>query len=548
MLSITFLVLLAAFAHASPTIKFGNTTLTGSTINNVEFYGAIPYAEPPIGNLRYRPPVPRNRLSQATFDASKYGLGCLQPPLTNPSSEDCLTINIFKPAGVAKNQMLPVMAWIYGGGYLVGSSSTYNASNIVAQSISRGTPIVYVSFNYRLGPLGFPVGAEAQKRGALNLGLKDQLVALKWMQDNIAFFNGDKSKVTVFGESGGSMSISIFYLNSHLKGLARAAIFESGGAAIIGLFNADHRQADWDNYVRFVPECAHLAGTPDTFKCMQGVANSTTLAIASLRALGQANVIYPWTPTIDGPGGLLPDLPSVFIKRGQFAHLPFIAGNTLDEGTFFTPPDMNSTEKMKTWMMSNYTSTPAQSRKLEIAVDKMLKLYEDNPALGSPYNTGNETFGLGREYKGYASIAGDLMFDSQRRAWLQAASKVGVKSYGYLFSDPSPPRAPPAYVSFPIAVENFGVTHTAELLYVYGAQPASAAKLATAMIDYWVSFANSLDPNDNHGSKRPTWTPYTSGRDEKILQLNGEMTVMIPDNYRKEQIDFINSNRAVWNH
>jgi acetylcholinesterase len=142
-------------------------------------------------------------------------------------SEDCLTINVLRPAGVDNNTALPVMAWIYGGGFAGGLSSTYNGSAIVAKAALRGTPVIYVNFNYRTGPLGFPQGAEATKEGSLNLGLKDQLAALEWIQANIGAFGGDKSKVTVFGQSAGAASIAIHMLRPSFKKLARAAVIQS---------------------------------------------------------------------------------------------------------------------------------------------------------------------------------------------------------------------------------------------------------------------------------------------------------------------------------
>ncbi|KAF7350387.1 Carboxylic ester hydrolase [Mycena venus] len=166
---------------------------------------------------------------------------------------------------------------------------------------------------------------------------------------------------------------------------------------------------------------------------------------------------------------------------------------------------------------------------------------------------------------------GDLWFHSQRRAWMQAANKFGVKTFGYLFTDPgAPPLAPPLLdpqrtmlsvvrilqsYSFKYCESHrvnrpFTVTHTADLIYVYGlngrfGRPASAIALGTQMIDYWVSFATSLDPNDGRGSARPVWSQYTSSN-KTILELTSANMSMIPDDYRAQQIDFINYNAAIF--
>ncbi|KAJ7463188.1 extracellular triacylglycerol lipase precursor [Mycena latifolia] len=538
---------LAALAHAAPTVTLGNTTLRGA---------GIPYAEPPVGSLRFKAPVLKHALNSPTFNASTYGPPCLQQPDVNPgalssSSEDCLTLNVYKPAGLADTDSLPVMAWIPGGGLVAGGSQTYDASALVAQSISRGTPVVYVSLNYRLGPLGFPPGREASRNKALNLGFRDQLMALHWIQNNIGAFNGDKSKVTVFGESAGAGSIGILFLNSNLEELARAAVIQSGSASLLPVFDPSRRQADWDNFVRDAG-CAESLPTGSSIACLQGVDASVLLQAISTSS-AKSDEDYPWGPVLDGPSGLIPDIPSVMWEKGKFARIPFMTGSNLDEGTFFTTPLMNSTAMARVYLISNYTTPAVPFQKLEATVEKILELYPDVPALGSPFNTGNETFGLSSQYKRYSALLGDIMIQSPRRAWIQAASQFGVNTFGYLFTDPAPPVIIPALGGRNASVEALGVTHIAEIPYVYGAEafipnrPASSVELSKRMVDYWVSFATTLDPNDGLGSARPTWSQYRCG-DEMILQLNGNDTKMIPDNYRAEQIAFINANLEVFSH
>ncbi|KAF7350372.1 Carboxylic ester hydrolase [Mycena venus] len=527
--SLTSLLFLVIQATATPIVQLGGSTVTGSTFDGLEFYGGITLEEPNayISQLFHRDSSPVAIWAPPTFDASKPGPICLQARIqTNSSAEDCLTLNIYKPAGIPENVTLPVMAWIHGGGWMLGGSASYNATAIVKQSIARGTPIIYVSFNYRLGPLGFPNGREAQSASALNLGLRDQLLALQWIQDNIAVFSGDKSKVTVFGESAGSMSIGILYLNSNLQNLVRAAIFESGSASGPATFVASRGQSDWDNFVRAVPECAKCEG--DAIACLQR-ANSSVLLQAVETSWAKSDKGYPFVPVIDGPNGLLPDLPSALMEKGKFARVPFISGATLDEGTYFTRANINSTAMIESFLFSNYTTPTASAKTLKEAVQKLVQLYPDVPSFGSPFNTGNETFGQSTEWKRYAAIVGDLWIHSQRRAWMQAANRFGVKTFGYLFTDPgAPPIAPPN-------------NRTRDRR----ARPASAIALATQMIDYWVSFATSLDPNDGLGSNRPAWSQYTSGN-QAVLELTSINMSMISDDYRTQQIDFLNSNAAVF--
>ncbi|KAJ4485298.1 esterase 1 [Lentinula aciculospora] len=530
---------------ASPEVQVGKTTLIGRdvTLLKQDFFGGIPFAEPPLGNLRLQPPVLKTDLNVTAFDASDFGPSCLQLGIPVAElSEDCLTINVFRPSGVALNASLPVMFWTYGGGFQEGTSATYNASAIVARSVVRGTPVIYVNFNYRLGPLGFPQGQEAADRKVLNLALHDQIAALTWVQENIGAFGGDKTKVTVFGESAGSIMTAVQFLNPSFSQYARAAIFESGSAATALTFNAQHRQVDWDNFVAGVSGCASLSKTNDTFGCLQSV-NTTAILDGLLIAQNEAPEEFPWSPTIDGEGGFMPEFPSLLLAKGTFARIPFISGTNLDEGTIFIPSTGNYTTEVITDIIVANFSPPAVSSisedQLENAAAHLLELYPDIPALGSPYNTGNDTFGLSPGYKRVSALFGDLSFQSQRRLWIQTASDVGVKTFGYLFTQPQPTE--PAFL---------GVTHGTEIAFVYGAPPnatASAISLSTAMIDYWVSFATSLDPNDGKGVARPTWEQYTP-QNQVLIQLNGDNTTSIPDDYRKEGIDFINSMPLTFHH
>ena len=171
----------------------------------------------------------------------------------------------------------------------------------------------------------------AADRGALNLALKDQIAALEWVQANIDSFGGDRKKVTVFGQSAGAIMTSILFLNDNIKGLARAAIFQSGSAASAVEFPAAHRQINWQNFVGGVPSCAKFANSTRTYNCLHQA--STEEIFAGLKtAIAKLTEPYGFNPTIDGPHGLLPDLASKFLRSGRFSKLPFIAGTNLDEG------------------------------------------------------------------------------------------------------------------------------------------------------------------------------------------------------------------------
>jgi acetylcholinesterase len=471
-------------------------------------------------------------------------------------SEDCLTINVLRPSGIPANAKLPVLTWVYGGGFANGFAANYNGSAIVAQSVLRGTPVIYVNFNYRVGPLGFPQGSEAAKAGALNLGLKDQLAALEWIQANIGAFGGDKSKVTVFGESAGAASISILMLRPSFKKLARAAvcplfltsmlftdtnaqILESGSWATSITNYAATREANWELFVKALPACAAQSQS-GSVKCLKSATlDAGALVAASSAAFGGANESFPFVPTLDGLHGVYPALGSISLATGIWSKIPFITGCNKDEGTaFINYPQYVTSTTAETWIRTNFTPSLIPfvgEQLLDYGVQGLLKLYPSDPAQGAPFGTGNQTFGFNPEVKRAAALGmstihfarfaesdtstvSDLSFHSQRRFSQELAAAQGVQSFGYHFIDPQPLPAylggmpSPCHFSFEHSAHYmYAVTHGQEVNYVFGncatKSPASQL-LCLNMINYWVSFATSLTPNDGKGGSRPEWPQY----------------------------------------
>ncbi|ETW83899.1 Esterase/lipase/thioesterase [Heterobasidion irregulare TC 32-1] len=571
---VLFLSLLVQYVHGVQ-VQLSGTVVVGSNFASQEFFGGIPFAESPIGHLRFALPVPKFDLGNlSTFNATTSGLPCIQPWTQSRISEDCLTLNVFRPAGLTQNSSLPVMLWIYGGGFMSGSSSASNGSALVDRSIHRGTPVIYVTFNYRLGPLGFPQGPEAAVRGALNLGLHDQWTAFEWVQANIHAFGGDPEKVTIFGQSAGSISLALHYLNENFTNVARAAIFESGSASTLPLFGPSHLLPSWLAFARGTPSCtSSLLFTEnendrETFSCLLA-ATSDEILIGEEAALAYGQQQFPFIPVIDGSEGLVPDLPSLRLRSGAGNRVPFIAGTVLDEGTSFVPTSISSPKETHDAIVKLYTPSPSCNGNLtlDIAAGALVALY-DSPDMRSPFGTGNATFGLNAEYKRAAAIGkpmldaspayalscfcpprmpvGDLWFQAQRRFWTQTASANGTRVYGYLFTEPQPHNQP-----------YLGVPHASELGYIYGVISASGdveevpiiggalPPLSLAMMDYWLSFVDSLDPNDGLGSLRPNWEAY--GDDQRIMQFQTGNTTLIRDDYRRMAIDdFINENSRLF--
>ncbi|KAJ7918113.1 extracellular triacylglycerol lipase precursor [Mycena leptocephala] len=529
----------------TPQVKLGKTTVVGRGIPLLrgEFFGGIPYAEAPVGNLRFARPVPKSSLGNiSTFDATQFGESCVQPPspfipVDLPISEDCLTLNVFRPAGLKPGASVPVMAWIFGGSFFTGTTVTFNASSLVSRSISRGTPIIYVSFNYRLGPFGFPQGPQATSHGVLNLGLRDQILALEWVQANIAAFGGDPAMVTLFGQSAGSVSVGFHYLNQNFRSLARAAIFESGQAGTTAIYDANKSLQQWNIFVNNTPTCAGKFG--DKFLCLRAATTDQLLA-AELAGLAATVGEFPFFPVLDGPNGVIPTLPSERLRSpGSGNGVPFMSGTVLDDGTLFVAAStaINSTTQIVDQLNMSFDPC-AGSSALEAATNTLLELYPDIPALGCPFNTGNNTFGISPIFKQAAALLGDIVIQAPRRFWSQTASAKGTQVFSYLFTDPQPENPP-----------FLGVAHLSELAYVYGditiaANGTGPGTLSEIMQDYWLSFATSLNPNDGKGAQRPKWEAY--GVQQRVMQLNSTNTKMIPDDFRLKQMAFINRNTALF--
>ncbi|KAF5361602.1 hypothetical protein D9758_007318 [Tetrapyrgos nigripes] len=573
-----------ATASSDPQVFINDVTFIGRrTSGNVEFFGGIPFAEAPVDDLRLRPPVLKSLKSKSefgqqttqnttTFNATQFGPSCIQTLLpADQISEDCLSLNIFRPRlsraddDKSKSEGLPVMVWFYGGGFIVGSASQYDGTPLVNRSVYRETPTILITANYRLGPLGFPRGDDVAREavtgsGILNLGLQDNIAALQWIQENVAFFGGDPSKVTVFGESAGAFAIQLLLLRGKLQSLARGAIMESTGGLPTLSPSGSAANTAWSNFMEALPQCANTSTSLNDVECIRNLTTSELIdGFNNAHILFNSPAVSEWIPTLDSE--IVPAFPST-LRPAHGAVEAVVIGCNKDEATLVTAQTANSTQAISDRILSAPPSPPdastfereAQLKELEHILNQTLALYPNNPSLGSPFDTGNETFGLDPEYKRTAAVSTDMEFQSMRRFHLdQQLLPAGIRSYSFLFADPD---AVPVqdFVNGSPAPGSLGVTHSSEIFYVFGTlaeRPEvkqvtpTAAKLSEMMMDYWISFANVLDPNDDNGANRPDWPEYTA-ENQIMLQLNGHNTTAIPDDFRKEQIALFNRNPAVF--
>ncbi len=478
----------AAKVAGSPIVHTQDGAVRGVAEAHVRRFMGIPYAAPPVGNLRWEPPAPHKPWKNV-LDASKPANSCAQMNFAGirvRGSEDCLALNVYtpNPAGTG----LPVMVWIHGGTFLVGSGSSYDGSKLA----ERGH-IVVVTINYRLGPFGFLAQQSLSKADphhvSGNYGLLDQQAALKWVKDNIAGFGGDPSKVTVAGESAGGISIGLQIVSPLAAGLFDRAILESGPFLHARTLEQAYARGDQLAAKLGCDKAADVAG------CMRSKPTEQVLRAIPARPVSGALI---WSPVMDGY--VVPTQPAEALTAGHFNKVPVINGSNHDEGTLFLlfrPP-----------LTAAQYEADARKR-LGDKADEVLKAY---PLSKYP-----------SPLKAAAAIFGDSLFSCQVAGASHLLS-AQVPVFEYEFND----LHPPAFEALSKLRPGFtmGAFHGSEIQYVLGSVDEKAAspaqkKLSDEMMDYWIRFISTGDP-DGHS---PAWEQYKAGQPRVISFAPGAITM-----------------------
>ena len=289
-----------------------------ATSSDVDQYLGIPFATPPVGSLRFAPPEPFTGRWPGVRRFEKIAKGCFSGK--TGTTEDCLYLNVYRPSGIAAGEELPVMVWIYGGGFTSGSTTLYNGTELAARN-----RVIIVVPAYRLGMLGFYKG---------NWGILDQQLALRWVRDNISAFRGDKSRVALFGQSAGAFSVAAHLVSPGSRGLFSAAILSSP-TAHSSFFFQDEADAN-----RFSDWAAKSLADCDDIECLRSVPVSRLLVENGHRDAKMpdwASRLFPYMPwgiTIDHK--LISDTPLRLAQAGHVADVPVIIGITQEEGSAFS--------------------------------------------------------------------------------------------------------------------------------------------------------------------------------------------------------------------
>jgi para-nitrobenzyl esterase len=436
--------------------------VAGSTLE-VRVYKGIPFAAPPVANLRWRAPQPAPHWD-GIRKAEKFSPTCMQSangPAAQPASEDCLYLNVWTAAKPGAERR-PVMVWIYGGGFTGGSGSVpgYDGDALSQKGV------VVVTFNYRLGPFGFlahpELTKESDRRASGNYGLMDQVAALEWVQKNIAAFGGDPKKVTIFGESAGAVSVADLLASPQSKGLFIRAIAESGAWMGLGVAPARRLPEAEEAGVKL----ADVIGAKSLAEMRQAPADAV---LKAGRGAG---------PIVDG--WFLPEAPDKVFAQGKQHAVPVLVGSNKDEGTFFLQPTT-----------VDAFNNRSRQRFGEMA-DSFLKAY---PA-------SSEQEANASQLEAFRDEAAWAMSN-----WVQLQRKAKAKAYLYYFTH-EPPAAPGA------AIRARGATHVAEVPYVFqnpGNRPWTDVdrQLSDTMSSYWVNFAATGDPN---GHNLPKWPAFDENK------------------------------------
>lgn len=494
--------------------------VVGTVSEGIASYKGIPFAAPPVGELRWRPPQPPQPWTEP-LSADDYGNDCMQrpfpsdaAPLGKPPAEDCLYLNVWVEEGTEAGAGKPVMVWIHGGGFVNGGSSpaVYDGSHFA------GRGVVFVSMNYRLGRFGYfahpALTAEHVEEPKGNYGYLDQIAALEWVQENIESFGGDPGNVTIFGESAGGASVHALMVSPMAGGLFHKAIVQSGGGRAGGIMAMKDLAAAEQKGVAFAEA--------------QGIGGEGDEALAALRGLpadtlvGGMNLIAQQPDTYSGPmidGRVVVGEAEPIFEAGSQAQVPYMVGANDREFGFFPMPAARTDQ-----MFANFGDK----------VDEAIRAYDPD--------------GAGDKGEMGVQLGSDQAMVEPARLMAGLSSKT-QPTWSYRFG----------YVASSERTTQRGALHATEIPFVfgtvrekYGDQTTAEDEAISEVVNaYWAAFAHTGDPNADSNAdaadvERPDWPNYTPDGDQiMIFGIDGAAATADPWTERLDLVrDLAESSRA----
>lgn len=477
--------------HAATTdpslVKTQQGVVQGNVQPTFRSFLGIPYAAPPVGNLRWKPPQAHAPWS-TTLNATVAGSPCAQTasPFGQASTnENCLFLNVYTPNPVTTNA--PVMVWIHGGAFVAGEGSDYNPS---ATLVAQGA--IVVTINYRLGAFGFlalpSLSAEDANGSSGNYGLQDQQFALQWVHNNIQAFGGNSNNVTIFGESAGGFSVCANIASPDASGLFQRAITESGPCTFPFPTLASVESTDATLAANL--GCSQQIATQQT-ACLRALTTQQILAAqpTGFNVGNSSGSILPFSPNVDG--SVLPQSPTNALLSGRFNHVPVLEGTNQTEGRLFIALGFDLT-----------ANGPLTAAQYPVVVQALVGA-KIAPQVLQEYPLSN----FSSPDVALSAIFGDAGFSCPARAADQLFA-ASVPTFAYEFNDINAPMLFLPPVSFP-----YGATHTDEIQYLFQIDAlasrlnANQTQLSQQMISYWAQFAKNGNPNSEQTAN---WADYNS--------------------------------------